>query len=265
MRSFAVFSLGLCTLLVTACVGTTGGDVVDFEAGAAGPKDAVAGEPLSFTTDRGFDVGLTRATLHVGAMYLDQSFPVSGSQSPTCVLPGTYVAEVTNGMDVDLLDPEPAKFPSKGHGTTLEALAGQVWLTHDDVNASVDPSGEPVLSLEGSATVSGEDRPFSAAITISSNRQASGAVAGADPICKQRIVSPIETQVSVQEEGALLLRIDPRFLFTNVDLSALTPASTGYAFSDDPTAATYTQPSLNLYSNLHSGGQLYTFSWVPRL
>ncbi len=255
----------LSTLLLTSCVGTTGGDIVDFDAAAAGPKDAIAGEPLSFMSDRGFPVELTRATLHVGAMYLDQSFPVSGSQSPTCILPGTYVAEVTQGVDVDLLDPTPAKFPSQGHGTTLEAVAGQVWLTHGDVNASVDPSGRPILSLEGTTTITGEDRPFSATITISSNRQSSGVTAGADPICKERIVSPIATRLSVQQEGGLLLRIDPRLLFTNVDLSALPLTSTGYAFSDDPGSNTYTQPSLNLYQNLHSGGSLYTFSWVSHL
>ncbi|HEX4340009.1 MAG TPA: hypothetical protein VH062_29075 [Polyangiaceae bacterium] len=264
MRSFIGFFGGFA-LSVTGCVGTTGGDIVDFEAGAAGPKDVVRGESLSFTTDRGVPVELTRATLHVGAMYLDQALPVSGAQSSTCILPGTYVAEVTDGIDVDLLDPTPTKFPGEGHGTTSVARAGQVWLTHDDVNAGIDPSGKPILSLEGTTTIAGEEHPFSAVLTISSNRQAAGAVAGANPICKERIVSPIATEVSVQEEGALLLRIDPRLLFTNVDMSALTLTPDGYVFSDDPTAATYTQPSLNLYSNLHSGGSVYTFSWTPRL
>ena len=130
-----------CFPLAVGCVGTTGADIVDFDAAAAGPRDARAGEPLSFTNDRGFAVELGRATLHVGALYLDQTFPVSGAQSATCILPGTYVAEATLGRDVDLLDPSPQTFPGGGHGTTLEARAGQVWLTHDDVNAVVDPSG----------------------------------------------------------------------------------------------------------------------------
>jgi hypothetical protein len=273
MMSLCRGSSGKCALVVTtlsaigmsACVGTTGGEIVDFEAGAAGPKDAVTGRPLAFTTDRGFDVELTRATLHVGAMYLDQAFPVSGAQSTSCVLPGTYVAEVTQGGNVDLLDPAPTRFPRGGHGTTLAASAGQVWLTHDDVNAAVDPSDEPVLSVEGTTTVNGEQRAFSANVTISSNRQPANALAGANPICKQRIVSPIPTDVSVQTEGALLLRVDPRLLFVNVDFSAL-PAGSGVStFSDDPTSPDYGQPSVNLYANLHAGGSLYTFSWVPHL
>jgi hypothetical protein len=264
MRALTGF-LGFCAWFVAGCAGTTGGELVDFEAGAAGPVDAVAGEPLAFTTDKGFAVRLTRATLHVGAMYLDQSLPVSGAQSEECILPGTYVAEVTGGVDVDLLDPTPTKFPELGHGTTFVARAGQVWLTHDDVNAGVDPSGKPVLALQGTAVVGGEERAFSAAITISSNRQPASDLAGANPICKQRIVSPIPTDVSVRREGALLLRIDPRRLFTNVDLSALPLTPAGYVFSDDPGAETYTQPSANLYSNLHAGGSLYSFSWMSRL
>ena len=164
----------------TGCVGTTGGELVDFEAGAAGPRDAVAGEPLAFTTDRGFDVALTRATLHVGAMYLDQAFPVSGAQSTSCILPGTYVAEVTRGVDVDLLDPDPTAFPGGGQGTTLPARAGQVWLTHGDVNAAVDPSDEPILDFAGTSTVGGEERDFTGTVTISSNRQTASELAGAE-------------------------------------------------------------------------------------
>jgi hypothetical protein len=252
------------------CVGTTGADIVDFDAAAAGPRDARAGEPLSFTNDRGFAVELERATLHVGAMYLDQTFPVSGAQSATCILPGTYVAEATLGRDVDLLDPSPQAFPGGGHGTTLEARAGQVWLTHDDVDAVVDPTGEPILDFEGTVVVEGEQRPFTGIVTISSNRQTAGQVAGASPVCKERIVSPIETRVSVELAGSLLLRIDPRLLLVNVDFAALPLTTSGYVFSDDPSDETYGQPSVNLYSNLHSGGSLagpslYVFSWEPEL
>lgn len=265
MGRFAAALCALSAFVTVACVGTTGGEIVDFEAGAAGPKDAVAGEPLDFTTDRGFDVELTRATLRVGAMYLDQAFPVSGAQSTSCILPGTYVAEVTQGADVDLLDPAPVRFPGGGRGTTLAARAGQVWLTHDDVNATVDPSTEPVLRVEGTTTVHGEQRAFSADVTISSNRQTASALAGASPICRQRIVSPIPTDVSVQTEGALLLRIDPRQLFVNVDFAALGESDGVYRFSDDPASPDYGQPSVNLYANLHAGGSLYAFSWVSHL
>jgi hypothetical protein len=248
-----------------ACSGTTGGQLLSFPAAAAGPADAVAGQPLAFMSDMGWQVVLTRASLHVGAMYLNQSFPVSGAQSTECILPGTYVAQVTSGLEVDLLSPAPQPFPGRGAGTTVPpALAGQVWLTGGDVNTAGDPNPPtPVLTLAGSATKGATTIPFEGTITIADNRQSSGTVAGGDPICKERIVSPIPASIVVSATGGLLLRIDPRQLFLNVNFGLL-PAPQGggpYTFSDDPASSDYTQPSRNLYANLHSAGGLYTFLW----
>ncbi len=255
-----------------ACTGTTGDDIIDFPAAAAGPADATAGQPLDFTTDRGWTVSLTKATLHVGAMYLEQSLPVSGAQNSACILPGTYVAEVLTALDIDLLSPAPQDFPGEGHGTTLQALVGQVWLTHGDVNEVADPDTSPILDVEGTATLGTDVRPFVGQITISSNRaESTGVTAGADPICKQRIVSPIETDVTLETTGGLLLRIDPRQLFVNVDFGQLVSRNGVYTFSDDPgdinptSPAFYSQPSTNLYLDLHSAGSLFTFSWDPAL
>jgi hypothetical protein len=255
-----------------SCVGTTGGALVTFPAAAAGIAGADAGGAFEFTSDEGWDVVLTTATLHIGAVYLDQSQPVSGSQGTTCILPGTYVGQVTPtlsvaaGLEVNLLSAAPQPFSVQGQGTTLpEALVGQLWLTGGDVNTVVDNT--PILVLAGTATKAGTTIPFSGTITIGSNRtttSASGA-AGGDPICKERIVS-VPTALYVATSGGLLVTIDPRQLFLNVDFSQLTMGPNGsYAFSDDPTSSNYTGPSRNLYQNLHSAGSLYTFSWSPSL
>jgi hypothetical protein len=255
-------------VICAACVGTTGGALVTFPAAAAGPSDAPGG-PMRFTTDRGWSVVLTTATLHVGALYLDQSMPVSGSQGTNCILPGTYVGQVTAGLDVDLLSAAPQRFPVSGSGTTEPpALVGQVWLTGGDVNSAADPSPPTtILAVVGTASLGASVVPFEGSVTIGTNRQASSptGAAGADPICKERIVSPIPTAVAVSATGGLLVRIDPRLLFVNVDFGQLTKVSDAFVFSDDPTSADYTQPSLNLYANLHSAGRLYTFSWDPDL
>jgi hypothetical protein len=268
-RSLAVFTLFAAALL--ACVGTTGGDVVDFPVAAAGAADATAGKPYELVTDRGWHVVLTKATLHVGALYLGQSLPVSGAQNTSCVLPGTYVAQVTTGLDVDLLSPLPQRFPTLGHGTTLQALVGQVWLTGGPIDTAIDAT--PILIVEGTADRAGDVRPFTGQITISTNRQQQGTTnAGANTICKQRIVTPIPTpDLTIQHDGGLLLRIDPRFLFVNVDFSALAEFSSGFGFSDVPSQADptsplyYSQPSANLFQNLHSAGSLYRFAWDPGL
>lgn len=258
MRLFTAF----LALTLGGCVGTTGGELVDFDAAASGPADAVAGQPLRFRTSRGWDVSLSTARMHIGALYLVDSFPVSGAQATSCVLQGSYVAEVVQGLDVDLLSSAPQRFPNLGRGSTLPARAGQVWLTAGDVNRVDDPPRPTVvLELSGTASLNGEERPFDAKLTIAGNRLSVGSTAGAAPICKERIVSPIATDVQVERTGALWLRVDPRRLFTNVDFGALAPVGDRFAFRDDSSD----QPSANLYNNLKQGGDLYVFSWVPPL
>ncbi len=260
-------------LLLFSCVGTTGGQIVDFPAAAAGAPDATS--PLVFdeTTTSGhtWHVVLTQATLHIGAVYLDQAPPISGAGDLVCILPGTYTAEVLGtpqdgglpGLDVNLLMSAPQAFPSYGHGTTYAAIVGQIWLTGGDVNTIA--STTQVLVVAGTATDdTGANVPFEGAVTIGSNRSSPNATTGADPICHQRIVSPIPTTASVQTTGGLLVRIDATRLFTNVDFSQLQQFSSTYGFSDDPTSTSYTQPSINLYDNLRSTGP-YTLTWDPSL
>jgi len=257
------FALALAA--TSGCVAQTGGQTADFQVAAAGPADAIAGQPLTFTNSAGWEVVLNQAKLHIGAVYLDESRPISGGQATGCYLTGTYVAQETSGLDVDLLNPEMQVFPAKAHGITEPAaLIGQVWLTGGDVNASTDPT--PILVVAGTATQAGAGFPFTGTVTISSNRQAatSGA-AGGDPICKARIVTPIDA-VPIQTTGGLLLRIDPRRYFAGVDFSQLPPDATtgGHAFSNDPSGAGYSPTGYQFYTNLHQTAP-YTFSWSNSL
>src|SRR4029079_14599191 len=79
-RSVMRSSLLFLWVIASACVGTTGGDVIDFPAAASGPRDAEALKTNGFDTDLGWHVVLAKATLHVGALYLSQTQPVSGAQ-----------------------------------------------------------------------------------------------------------------------------------------------------------------------------------------
>jgi hypothetical protein len=252
-----------------ACVGDAGGKTVDFDVGAAGPADAVRGRPLAFTQD-GWDIVLTQATLHVGAVYLVQTKPASGAQATGCYLTnaGEYVAQETgsnpdaggSGIDVDLLSPAPQLFAEEGHGVTQPSpLIGQVWLVHGDINVAADRV--PMLTVAGTATQNGVTVPFTGSITIGNNHQSSGALAGGDPICKERIVTPISPVPAVETTGGLLLRIDPRALF-NFDFGERSPLTGAYQFSDDPMS--WDTASQNLYGNLHTTAP-YSFSWVPDL
>ena len=244
-------------LTVPACIDSSGDQVVDFQAVASGPADAVLGDPLSFQGAQGWAVTLTTARLHIGALYLAENLPPSDAQ-PSCVLPGDYVAQVVQGRDIDLLSSEPQAFPVLGHGTPLEAHAGQVWLTSDDVNlADVPTPPTVILRVLGSAQRGSELRPFQAELTIANNRVSSSAGELTSSICNERIVSPLPTSIRVHGAGVLWLRVDPRLLFTNVDFGALEAQGDTFVFKDDSSD----EPSEALYENLKQAGP-YDFSWV---
>ncbi len=257
--SIASLLLGLS---LSACTGTTGGEIVLFDAFAAGPADAAPGQPYAFTTSRGYDVTLTRAKLHVGAVYLNRSRPSSVASDTSCQLNGIYVAEVTEGLDVDLLNPDLQPFPEQGTSTTDHASTAEVWLfgghdVHDPGDSTL------ILDVAGTAEKEGQTYPFEGAITIAQNRSIpapSDALPGANPICKQRIVSPIPVDLTVAEGDRLVLRVDPRGLFANAQISVLEKVSEDpplYLFRDDGGDA----PSRALYSGLRASIGTYSVTW----
>ena len=244
------------------CNGSTGGDLLAFRAYGAGPSDAVAGQPYSFASGRGFQITLDRAHLHVGALYLNRSRPTSVSSDTSCTLAGIYVAEVPGALDLDVLDPRPQPFATKGFATSDFAPTGEVWLSGGDINAGQDTT--VVLDIAGTASKNGFDYPFTAALTIGQNRAvapADSALPGAHPICKQRVVSPIPTDITPERGGSLVLRVDPRGWFANVDFSKLDDDGGTYTFHD----ASDDQPSANLFLGLRASQGTYRFDWETDL
>jgi len=257
MRAHALLPL---FLLVTGCVGSTGGDLFTFEATASGPVSSDGGS-YSFESGRGYAVTLTRARVHVGAVYLNRSLATSVASDTSCTLAGIYVAEVTTGLDVDALSPDPQPFPELGQGTADQAYTGEVWLTSGDVNAESDP--RVVLDVAGTAERGGATYAFEAELSIGSNRvdpPQNPALPGAKPICKQRIVTPIPVNVVPTRGGRLALRIDPAGFFGNVDFSTLSASPDGVFRFDDVSA---TQASANLYAGLRASTGAYHFEFEP--
>jgi hypothetical protein len=247
-------------------VGTTGSDLVDFNAYAAGPEGADPSQPMTFTTSRGWNVTLTHAQFHIGAMYLDSAMPIAGSQATSCILPGLYVGSVPGGLDVDVLSGTPQPFSVTGEGTATPALAAELWLSGADVNAQDDST--VILATEGTASNGSLTIPFKGSVTIGRNRAvppSDPSMPGSNPICKQRIVSPVPVELTPRTGGALLLRINPEGWFANVDFSALEPATNAsgvYGFSDNNS----NQPSLNLFVGLkQASSDTYRFSWLKQV
>lgn len=255
MKRFALALL----LAVTGCVQTTGGDLVSFHAQASGDPTIVTGGPLTFATPTGFDVTPTRAKVTVGALYLNAQNPQNYSLEQSCVQEGIYTGEVRGGLVVDALSPTPQDFPVAGNGTDVLTRAAELWLTGGDLLADSDPT--VVLDVAGTATSSAGTFPFEAAFTISSNRvipPRNPALPGSNPLCRQRIVSPIAFDATLAEGSTVSLFVDPRAWFSSVDFAALQKVSDApllYRFTDD--SASSAQPDKALFNALRSASGPY--------
>jgi hypothetical protein len=252
--------------LASACSGTTGGQHVAFSAVAVGVAPN-AGKTLEFDNRVGYHVTLTHARLHLGAIYLNQSVPSSGAQETACVLPGIYVGEVFGPLEVDALCAQQQAFPYDGEGIRVAAKAAELWLAGGDAQHPVDindvTAAPVILDAAGTAEKNGTSFPFEAQLTIGQNRAVASsdpAYPGANPICKQRIVTPVAVDLTPQDGGKLVLHVEPRKWFAGVDFSLLPQTSKSpllYRFADAPTEAA----DVSLYGALHSRSDVYRFTW----
>jgi hypothetical protein len=267
-RVFAAIT-ALALAAPVACVGSTGSDLVTFQAYASGLHTIVPGQPFAFDSGRGFHVVLTKAKLHVGALYLQRGRPISGAQPVGCINAGVhsapvYVAEVVNGLDVDVLSPTPQPFPIDGDGSADRALTAEVWFAGAAIDAPDDPT--VVLDVAGTATKGANSWPFEASFTIGQNRAIppfDSTLPGSNPICKQRIATPIAIDLTPTNGGALYLEVDARAWFANVDFTQLPQVQASpplYRFTDSSAPST-DQPSRNLFQALHAFDGVYAFSF----
>lgn len=246
-------------LVMTGCIQTTGGNAVTFQATAGGDPDIVNGGALTFTTPRGFDVTLTRAQLTIGALYLNQQNPQNYTLEQSCIQEGIYSGEVRGGLTVDALSPMPQPFPVAGNGTDAPTRAAELWLTGGDLLAMNDAT--VLLDVAGVATLGVDLFPFEGQLTIGSNRVTpprNPALPGSNPLCRQRIVSPIAFDATLTEGSTVALLVDPRAWFVSVDFAELPRVSVLpllYRFTDD--AVSSAQPDKALYNALRSASGPY--------
>jgi hypothetical protein len=241
-----------------ACSGTTGGALVAFDAQAGGAADVAPAQP--FTSGAGFTIELERARLHVGAVYLNENVPLSGAGESSCVLPGIYVAQAFGPLDLDLLSPTVQPFPSRGAGSETLARTAEVWLLEGDIGRPDDQT--VVLDVAGVAAKDGQRYPFRGVVTIGRNRERpspSLATPGANPICRQRIVTPIAVRMTPIDGGVLTLRVDARRMFDGVDFTLATADAEGvYVIPDEKGGV-----SEQLFDGLRRNAGVYLFSFDP--
>ena len=252
-RSFPL----LVALALSACVGTTGGEVVSFEAQLAGPS-AASEHRLAFTSGRGLAVTLTKATLRVGAVYMNRSKPIPVAQENACIATGTYVGEALGGAEADLLSGVPVRFAGGGRGTSDRAATGELWLSGGDLDALEDKT--VVATVEGEVALPAGTKPFRGSVTLGSNRRSLAidpARPGADAPCKERIVSPIPVDLTLAAGGLLTVRVDPSAWFALVPFDDLREEAGVVVFDDGDTNAS----SIGLADGIRSPQGVYRFEW----
>jgi hypothetical protein len=245
----------------------TGGQLVTFPAFASGVPDASGS--LDFDTGAGFHVQLTEAHMHIGALYFRLGQTNPGDANASCVGDTTYGLEVPGSVDVDVLSHEHQQFSVAGNATTDLDQSAEIWLVVGNINTVT--STTVVASVAGVATTRGTTFPFQGSITIGQNRlipPSNPAEPGANPICKQRIVSPIPLRIRPSVGGALLLQIDPRPWLGGVDFSTLSPGEDGTTL-EIPDVSTGSGPDVAAARAFFSGvtdasAEVYEFSWVAR-
>jgi hypothetical protein len=242
-------AIGLATAVLAAC-GTTGGDLVSFDVVAQGAPGSGVHD-----TSLGWHVELSKAVLFIGAVYLNLTRPNSGIQGTDCILPGVYTGQELHGRSVDVLSPQAQPFSAPGTGTDDEALTGEIWLTHGDVNAATDD--KPIADIAGTATKGAQVLPFSATIQINiANRgiPSAPALPSQHPICKQRIVSPIFIDLRPHDGGTLVIIVDPTRWFDTVDFTQLPPD--GVIPDDNSSSA-----SADLFDAIRAATSTFQFSF----
>ncbi|MCA2977530.1 MAG: hypothetical protein INH41_27785 [Myxococcaceae bacterium] len=271
MKRAAHVMLGVLGALLACagCVDTTGNRLVGIRAQASAAPDvgAVAGQPLRFSTPRGFDVTLTTARVYIGALYFSTVAPTtaSGAQEAPCVAPGITTGEVRGGQVFDALDPTPQPFPVDGVGSDLPTRSAALWLTAGDVNA--DDERTVVLQVAGEASRGGFSWPFEGALRIGSNRVTpprNPALPSSNPICEQRIVSPVAFEATFSEGAVVWLQVDARAFFSAVNFATLEQGSMDpvrYRFRDE--TATAEQADTSLFNALRATAGPYRFELLP--
>lgn len=275
-RFSAGATLAALSLLGAGCIGSTGGAIVTFPAAAHGVARAGAqsradgdhtSDPFEFETKSGWSVSLTRASVAVGALYLSAARPLQNVRESACYAPALYVGEVRSPRVVDALDPTPQPFPTLGDGIADRALSGEIWLGS---TAAIDAETDKtvVLSVAGTARKAGTVIPFKGEFTISSNRKKppqSTAQPGSNPLCQQRIITPIFVDFTVSDAKAgagLDLEVDPRAFFQAVafdELPAPLAAGEPRLFIDKEEG----QPSTSLYQGFRANSGPWTFRFRP--
>ena len=227
-----------CTLLSVSPVGcgSAGSARFLFDARAAGiARDGA--QPMIFTSDAGWTITLTRASVTIGPIFLNVIAPLRDEATFVPWLSikpafgdddhlsgGRVVGEVLTQITFDALSPSFASFPVQGTMTQEQIRTAEIWLwpppgkSPEAVNIDT-----PAIEVAGEA-VKGEERVrFRGALILNEawTTDAKPGERSAQPVTALRKVRGLPSMFFPTEGGALEIRFDVRPLFRGADFSSL--------------------------------------------
>ncbi len=202
-------------LLTLACVSTTGGERIHFDA-TVEPVHQGADGQLAWTDDQGWDVTLTEASVALGPVYLWSDEPLLDvGWLWDAVIPRAYAqdhfeagfvtAEITQQVRVDLVSGQPVALPQ------ATAIAGpsrsaELWL---------EPASDaPTIVLRGEATDGTDTVPFGVDLTFDDSWF--DVEQGDNPVILRR-VRGIPWTAELTDGGAVSIGVDVRVWLDGID------------------------------------------------
>lgn len=255
--------------LLAACDDSTGLSRVSFRLRAAGvARDA--SQPLTLTTQSGWDVTVSAARVALGPFYFNVAAPVA--RRPLSLLrearadvgqsqleSGRIVAQVTERIVVDALDPTP-RLVGDGDGTSEQVNTAELWLLPQAPGGAPELAGA-VAELAGEARRGADVVPFLARLKLD---QAQVDKAASQTLQDLRTVRGVPASLPLQTaapSGAeVLLRVDPAPLLAQADFAPLLnapPVDGRYQASDSDLV------TLALRQGVRQRSGVYQFLWQP--
>ena len=141
-----VFALGVAG---AACNGTTGDEahlVLGLREGLATADAATSpSRPMTRAVSARTASPSFARRCTWGRSTSTSSPPSTGFDTPACITPDIYAAQVPGGLEVNLLDTSPQAFSAPGNGSADNALSWDLWLTNGDIDGPDDLDGVHII------------------------------------------------------------------------------------------------------------------------
>jgi hypothetical protein len=257
-RALATFPSAFLLACLASCIGSTGGELVEFRAEAYGSASSRAF--TSIAQDARYEVQLTQASFTVQGLYFSRIARSGSTERETsCYAAEGYSAELRSDLTIDVLSERAQPFPELARGLNERVRAFDLWLGRGPINEFTSESAATgVVSFAGVAASAGGSFPFEGRVTVDLNRKqtpASPAAPGSNPICQQRIVDGIAADFVPSSGGTLELRLDARQWFDGISFADVPKDARGiHVFVDSADNAT----SVRLFNNVRKNRGVYS-------